>query len=226
MTKKQLPGLHRRPVAVTVGKNVHVNPTARFGRNVTIGNDVSIGAACHVGDSCVIGDGVKLRSNVTLGRRVTLLGAVTIRNNCVIGNESVLQNCTLQKGVMIGDNANCNSVIMQSGTYIGENFTIYGYSNFAKTTVYALIGDDVSIEHIPHIGGKAPCYIDDGAQIEANWRASDGGIGSDAHIGANCRISLSNIGHGSKIAPTQQCILARFVITLLSVPIVILLTRR
>ncbi len=64
-----------------------IDPSARFGKNVTIGAGTVIMAGTYIGDDCVIGENCLIHPNVTLYHGSRIGDRCILHSGCVIGSD-------------------------------------------------------------------------------------------------------------------------------------------
>jgi carbonic anhydrase/acetyltransferase-like protein (isoleucine patch superfamily) len=100
---------------VVVGKNVHINPTARI-----------LGPA-FIGDNCYIGHGVVIQNSI-IGNNVNLEQGVqvmlsVISDNCFLPFRAAIYLSTLMERCVVAQNACLQMCVIGRGTFIGAGTT-------------------------------------------------------------------------------------------------------
>lgn len=121
-----------------------IDPTVRFGRNVTIGAGTVIMAGSYIGDDCSVGENCLIHPNVTLYHGSRIGDRCTLHSGCVIGSDGYgfahtrdgrhikiyqLGNTVLENDVEIGANTTIDrgalgDTIIGSGTKIDNQVQI------------------------------------------------------------------------------------------------------
>jgi UDP-3-O-[3-hydroxymyristoyl] glucosamine N-acyltransferase len=70
-----------------LGEECDIDPTVRFGRNVTVGTGTRIMAGCYIGDDTVIGDGCLIHPNVTIYHGSRIGDRCILHAGSVIGSD-------------------------------------------------------------------------------------------------------------------------------------------
>ena len=130
--------------------------------------------------SCLISPNAKIASNVQIG-------AFSVIGDCVIGEGSVIgNNVCLRDGVILGRN-----VVIKSGAIIGEDG--FGYEKNEKS-IY---------EKFPHLGGVV---IEDNVHIGANT-CIDRGVLGNTIIKSNTKIdNLVHIAHNVQLGNNNMVV--------------------
>jgi carbonic anhydrase/acetyltransferase-like protein (isoleucine patch superfamily) len=110
---------------VVVGKNVHINPTAR------------IQGPTYIGDNCYIGHGVVIQNSI-IGNNVNLQQGVqvmlsVISDNCFLPFRGAVYLSTLMERCVVAQNACLQMCVIGRGTFIGAGTTFTDFNLVPKS---------------------------------------------------------------------------------------------
>jgi len=114
--------LSTRGASPRLGEGCDIDPTVRFGRNVTVGAGSRIMAGSYIGDDTVIGEGCLIHPNVTLYHGSEIGDRCILHAGCVIGSDGYgFAHTRDGRHVKIHQLGN---VIIEDDVEIGANTTI------------------------------------------------------------------------------------------------------
>jgi NDP-sugar pyrophosphorylase family protein len=105
---------------VTIGDNVHIDPTATILGPTTIGDNVTIGAGAVI-DNCIIG------SNVTISQGCQLMLSV-LGDYCFLPFRASLFMTTLMENTMVAQNTCLQLCIVGRDSFIGAGTTFTDFN--------------------------------------------------------------------------------------------------
>lgn len=129
---------------VTIGKGVHIDPTAIIHGPTTIGNNVTIGPGAVI-DNCIIG------SNVNIAQGCQLMLSV-VGDGCFLPFRSALFMTTLMENSMVAQNTCLQMCVVGRDTFIGAGSTFTDFNLLPKPIRAYYRGELVEVG-LPVIGG-------------------------------------------------------------------------
>lgn len=131
-------------MAVTVGKNTFIDPSAKILGPTTIGENCNIGAGAVI-DNCVIGNGV------TVGQGCQLMLSVVSDRSFLPFNVALFMT-TIMENSIVAQNTCLQMCVIGRDTFIGANSVFTDYNVFARA-VKVFYRDQLVETNMPVLGG-------------------------------------------------------------------------
>jgi NDP-sugar pyrophosphorylase family protein len=129
---------------VRLGRNCHIDPTAKIHGPTTIGNNVTIGAGVVI-DNCLIGD------NVTISQGSQLMLSV-VGDGCFLPFRAALFMSTMMENSMVAQNTCVQLCVIGRDTFVGAGTTFTDF-NLLPTPLKAILHDGLSATNFMVLGG-------------------------------------------------------------------------
>lgn len=193
----------REDVERVISPLAFVAASAKIGKNVAIQPFAVIEEDAEIGDDSVIYPHVYVGKHVKIGKACTFYPQVTIRENCVIGNNVVLQSgCVIGGdgfGYITDKKTGRHSSVLQAGNVVLEDEVEIGNNTCIDraTAGSTIVGAGTKIDNLVHLGhndvlGKN-CLVVAHVGISGSVTVGDnvtfaGQVGTVGHItiGDNC----------------------------------------
>ncbi|MFW9767193.1 MAG: UDP-3-O-(3-hydroxymyristoyl)glucosamine N-acyltransferase [Candidatus Thorarchaeota archaeon] len=160
----------------TVGKECVIDPTVRFGRNVTLGDRVRIHPYVVIGSDVTIDDDTEIFANTAIYDRVRIGKRNIIDANASIGGDGYR--------IMKDAEDNIHRLIHIGGVQFGDDVE-FGNSSCVDRGTFGdtILEDRVKIDNMVHIGHNV--HVKSNSQL-----AASSCIGGSTVIGENCWIGI------------------------------------
>lgn len=178
----------------TFGNDCQIDPTARFGKNVTLGNRVIIHPHVVVGSEVTIGDDSVIFANTAIYDRVKIGKRNIIDANASIGGDGYR--------IMRDAHNNIHRLIHIGGVLFGDDVE-FGNSSCVDRGTFGdtILEDRVKVDNMVHVGHNV--HVKTNSQL-----AASSCIGGSTVIGENCFIGIgATISNGLTIGDNSSVLI-------------------
>ena len=155
--------------------NVHIDATAKIGKDVSIGPYSVIGKNVEIGGGCRIGAHVVIHDGSRIGREVRIDDQTVIGKQPMRAKRSIFRDTKPLPPVEIGDGCLIGAgVVVYAGSKIASNVLIADTAAIRENVTigeFTIVGRGVTVENLTTIGRK--CKLETGCYITAYSTVED-----------------------------------------------------